>query len=82
MAVNGSIQGIAVSKERENEVSQILEKLNEIEDDEFKNALQKCNDISDDDEYGRIVLAKINKEIKLAREERKASDDLLRDNRH
>ena len=82
MAVNGSIQGTIVSKERENEVSQILEKLNEIEDDEFQNALQKCNDISDDDEYGRIVLAKINKEIKLAREERKASNDLLRDNRH
>lgn len=82
MLINGNIQGLNVSKEREDEVKPLLKKLSEIEDEEFKNALAKAKDISDDDEYGRIVLAKINEEIKLAREERKARNDFLRDDRH
>lgn len=82
MLINGNVQGLNVSKEREDEVKPLLKKLSEIEDEEFKNALAKAKDISDDDEYGRIVLAKINKEIKLAREERRARDGLLRDDRH
>ena len=71
MIVNNNVQGIAITNEKEDEVKSLLKRLSEIEDEEFQNALAKCEDISDDDEYGKIVLAKINKEIRLAREERK-----------
>lgn len=71
MLINGNVQGMNVSKEREDEIKPLLKKLSEIEDEEFKNALDKAKDISDDDEYGRIVLAKINEEIRLSRLERK-----------
>ena len=82
MIINDTIQGTAVSSKREDEVKALLNKLSEIEDDEFNNALKKMNDLSDEDEYGRIVLAKINEEIRLARDERRAGDDLLRADRH
>ena len=82
MIINDTIQGTAVSSKREDEVKALLNKLSEIEDDEFNNALEKMNDLSDEDEYGRIVLAKINEEIRLARDERRAKDGLLRDDRH
>ena len=81
MTVNGKVEGVAISPERENEVKELLKKIDQIEYDEVKNALDKCEDLSEDDEYGRIALEYINKEIKLARAERRAGDDLLRDDR-
>lgn len=79
MLVNNNIDGVAISQSKENEVRQLLDKISHIENDEVKNALNKCKDLSEDDEYGRIALEYINKEIKLAREERRARNDLSRD---
>ncbi|MBO4286525.1 MAG: type II toxin-antitoxin system RelB/DinJ family antitoxin [Bacilli bacterium] len=82
MTINGKVEGVSISLEKQNEVKELLKKIDQIEYDEVKNALDKCEDLSEDDEYGRIALKYINKQIKLAREERRAGDDLLRDDRH
>ena len=82
MTINGKVQGVSISQEREDEVKELLKRIDQIELDGVREALGKCKDLSEDDEYGRIALEYINKEIKLARAERRAGDDLLRDDRH
>ncbi len=82
MLINGKVEGVAITPQRQNEVRQLIDQIDQIEIEEVRNALNKCKDLSDDDEYGRIALEYINKEIKLARQERRAKDDLLRDDRH
>ena len=82
MLINNKVDGVVVTSEKEDEVRQLIKRIDQIEYEEVKNALSKCKDLSDDDEYGRIALEYINKEIKLARQERRAKDDLLRNNRH
>ena len=82
MTINGKVEGVAISPERENEVKELLKKIDQIEFEEVKEALGKSPTGSDEDEYGRLALKYINKQIKLAREERRAGDDLLRDDRH
>ena len=82
MTINGKVEGVAISPERENEVKELLKKIDQIEFEEVKEALGKSPTGSDEDEYGRLALKYINKQIKLAREERRAGDDLLRNNRH
>ena len=82
MNINGKVEGVSISTTRENEVKELLKKIDQIELEEVKKAVSDCKDFSDDDEVARIALNFINKEIKLAREERRAGDDLLRDDRH